>query len=313
MGRRRRSYAPGTIFHLVSRLHRGQDWLTPPVRSQAVGLIQRYIRRTDAQLIAYAVMPNHLHLLVRQGRAELAAVMQPLLRSVAHRVQRHHGIEGTIVERRYRDRACQTAGHVREAVVYIHLNAWRAGLCSDDLTYTWSSYPAYLPDARPADFGIDRLLQEQVMDLFAQEPRASRADRCRDHRRWVEWRMLRDRECEDSAGPVSVDALRRRPSAHAGNEAWIRNFVQRVPGGLHDEITMTDLRDYILVQLSGLGADASPDRLSGSWLSRPLGRLRAQLIRSAAARGYRTVAIADFFDVSPAAVSRIRHARGGDH
>lgn len=312
MGRRRRSYAPDTIFHLVSRLHRREHWLTPPVRSQVVGLIQRYVARTDAQLIAYVVMPNHLHLLVRQGQAELAAVMQPLLRSVAHRVQRHHGIEGTVVERRYRDRACITASHVREAVVYIHLNAWRAGLCRDDLAYPWSSHPAYLADAQPADFGIDLLLQRRVMELFAQKDHVSRSDRCRDYLSWVEWRMQRDGEC-DSSGTLSVDPLLHRPGTQTGDAAWVKNFVQQVPIEVQDERALPDLRDYLLGQLAGRAPDVPLDRLRGSWLSRPLGRLRAQLIRYAADRGYGTVALADFFDVSPAAVSRIRHAPGGEH
>lgn len=311
MGRRRRSYAPGTVFHLVSRVHRSQHWLTPPVRSQTVGLIQRCVARTDAQLMAYAVMPSHLHLLVRQGRAELATVMQPLLRSVAHRVQRHHGIEGTIVERRYRDRACLTPSHLREAIVYIHLNAWRAGLCRDDLAYTWSSHAAYLPDARPAAFGVEPLLQRQVLELFAMERRTNRPDLCRDYLRWVEWRMLRDRECDNDRGPVSLDVLVRRPSPYPGDAAWARHFAQNAPGLLRSP-DLPDLRDFILAQLAVAAPEVTLDRLRRSWLSRSLSRLRAQLIRAAADRGYRTVPLADFFEISPAAVSQIRHAESPD-
>ena len=135
MGRRKRPYHPGTIFHLTSRTHRHEEWFDPGLRTTIVELIHRMVARTDAQLLAYAVMPNHLHIVLRQGRMELAQVMQPLMRRVALQVQRQHGFEGSVVERRFRDTACTTPDHVRMAIVYTHLNPWRAGLCGDDLSY----------------------------------------------------------------------------------------------------------------------------------------------------------------------------------
>lgn len=311
MGRRKRPYAPGAFFHLVSRVHRGRTPFPPPVRSQIVGLIHSSIARTDAQLAAYAVMPNHLHLIVRQGESELAALMQPLLRSVANRVQSHHGIEGTIVERRYRDRVCGNADHVRHAIVYTHLNPWRAGLCGDDLDYRWSSQAAYLPGSDPLEYGIDPDLQQRVLNLFAAEQRPSdRPKLCRDYMRWVDWQMRRDEALADSEDSGTCDDLRQRPATIAGDEVWLRFLADPAPSRPHGDRSMPDLRDYIRAELERIAPYATLPQLRGSWLPRRLGRVRATLIRSAAARGYRTGQLARFFACSPQSVSRIRHGTG---
>ncbi|MFW6330926.1 MAG: transposase [Gemmatimonadota bacterium] len=82
------------VFHLVSRTHRHEPWFEPALRPGIARLIQDTTGRTDAELMAYAVMPNHIHVLLRQGYDELKDVMQPLLRRVAYRVQQYHGFEG---------------------------------------------------------------------------------------------------------------------------------------------------------------------------------------------------------------------------
>lgn len=309
MGRRRRPYAPGAFFHLVSRLHHRRPLFTPPIRSQIVRLIHASVAYTDARLVAYAVMPNHLHVIVRQGTSELAAVMQPLLRRVAHRVQKQHGIEGTVVERRYRDRLCANAEHLRHALVYTHLNPWRAGLCGEDLKYPWSSQAAYLPDADPAEYGIDPGLQERVLHLFAAEPRANRPDLCRDYKGWVEWQMRRDAALRQSAESLTDESLANRPPTWAGDDVWLRYLADYDRGPPHGDRSLPDLRDYIHIELARIAPLITPRQLQGSWLPRPLGRVRARLIRSAAERGYRTGLIARFFGISAQSVSRIKHSR----
>src|SRR5690606_28499612 len=97
-----------------------------------------------AELFAYVIMPNHLHLVLRQGEEPLWRFMQPYLRRIAIQVQRTHEREGRVFERRYRDRYCADADHLRTAILYTHLNPIRAGLCSDPREYPWSSHLAWV-------------------------------------------------------------------------------------------------------------------------------------------------------------------------
>lgn len=308
MGRQKRPYSPGTIFHLVSRTHRREPLLVPGIRAAIASLIQQSVGRTDAQLLAYVVMPNHLHVVLRQDRSELSAVMQPLMRRVAHIVQRQNGFEGTVVERRYRDRACRTADHVREVLLYVHLNAWKAGLCGDDLGYRWMTHRAYAPGADPRALGIDPQAQMRVLELFAAGPQRSRDQLCEDYARWISWRMKRARSSalEESA-PLHPACV--APSSMAGDHAWHRSFAPPFRYSLEPRHRLLpDLRDYIAAELPRLAPGCTTEQLRGRRVPRQVSRYRARMMRAAADRGYRTGDLARFFQVSPTTVSLAKYA-----
>lgn len=267
------------------------------------------VGRTDAELIAYAVMPNHLHLIVRQGETRLQSVMQPLLCRVAHRVQKHHGFEGGVVERRYRDRACRSAKHVRAAIIYTHLNPWRAGLCADPVDYPWTTQQAYQPGADPTLFGVDPNLQLRVLELFATEPGQPRDPLCRSYAQWLERRMRLDDLRRASADDAALGPPPARPAAHIGDLAW-GHFTRAMRRDLPGDRTRPDLRDFTYGHLGRIAPDLKPEQLRGSWVSRPIGRIRMRLVRAAIARGFGTCEIARFFDISPQTVSRMKYAPG---
>lgn len=131
MSRKQRSYLPGAVFHLTARTQGHEPWFTTIIRSQVVGYLEASFSVCDAALLAFAIMPNHLHLVVQQGEWSLGRVMQPLLRRVARLVQQTHGVEGHVFERRFRDTPCLSPDHIRNAIVYTHLNPLRAGLVED--------------------------------------------------------------------------------------------------------------------------------------------------------------------------------------
>lgn len=308
MGRRKRPYLPGMVFHLVSRTHCREPWFDGRLRTTIVELIHQAVARTDARLLAYAVMPNHLHLVVRQGRMTLAEVMQPLMRRVALRVQRHHGIDGSVVGRRFRDWPCASADHIRSAVVYTHLNPWRAGLCGAWLEYAWTSHGAYCPGAHPADYGIDPMAQEQVLSLFADRPYLTRDELAERYLAYVDWRMRADRYREELEAGRPVGSMPVRPSTAAGDSAW--NHLFGADGDRDAQFEpLPDLRDFVGRLLRERAPDTSIGELRGRWGPRSASRLRASLVRAAADRGFRTGEIARFFGISPAMVSTLKHRR----
>ncbi|MFP4624353.1 MAG: transposase [Gemmatimonadota bacterium] len=309
MGRRRRPYAPGVVFHLVSRTHRHEPWFEPALRPGIARLIQDTTGRTDAELMAYAVMPNHIHVLLRQGYDELKDVMQPLLRRVAYRVQQYHGFEGSVVERQYRDRPCRNVDHVREALVYVHLNPFRAALCGADLAYAWTSHGAYVPHADPTRFGIRPAVQLDALHLFARDGDASRPELCADYLGWIEWGMRRDRARRILDGGVPVPDALRPPDAAVRHPAWGERYTAAVRAGLgQGDDGLPDLRDFLTVQVGRFAPDCSLEDLRGSWLPRRLSGVRRKVIRSALERGFRNGKLALFFNVSASTVSAARYS-----
>lgn len=308
MGRRKRPHAPGMVFHLTSRLNGREPLFVTGLRQDVVALIRRMMCRTDAGLLAYSVMPNHLHVLLRQGHSTLGSVMQPLMRRIALRVQAAHGLEGRVFERRYRDRLCASPDHVREALMYVHLNPYRAGLCGRELDYPATTHGAYLPGSDPESHGVDPDSQLVVLQLFGQAESRSRDELCGDYLRWLEWRIRQesdDHVAEDPAGEAGAV-----PDRGPGNRAWRRHFGHEIRAGEQrpNEPQLPDLRDFVVNWIGSPRLGYKVDQLRGSWLPRDAARARAEVIRAAARRGYRTGKIADFFCVSPSSVSMARHA-----
>lgn len=145
MGRYPRPHLPGAPFHITARLQNRAHLFTPDLRGRVVDLLARQLSRSDVRLLAYVVMTNHLHLVLIQGQQPLGRFMQPLLRSAALATQRAHGLEGHVFERRFHDRYCRDADHLRSAIAYTHANPVRAGICAEPADYAWSSHHQYLP------------------------------------------------------------------------------------------------------------------------------------------------------------------------
>jgi len=97
----------------------------------------------SVRIHAYALMTNHVHLLVTPL---VPHAVSRMLQSVGARYVRHvndrRERSGTLWEGRYR--ACLVADdrHVLAACRYIDLNPVRAGMVADPIDYPWSSYGA---------------------------------------------------------------------------------------------------------------------------------------------------------------------------
>ena len=90
----------------------------------------------DYRLYAFAVMPNHVHALLRP-RADLSlSVVMKAWKSVSSR--RIQG-GGRLWAPDYFDRMVRDADHFDQARAYIHLNPVRAGLAQQAEDWPWSS------------------------------------------------------------------------------------------------------------------------------------------------------------------------------
>jgi REP element-mobilizing transposase RayT len=86
---------------------------------------------TGTPCLAWALMPNHVHLLVTTGKTPLAAVMQRLLTGYAGDFNRRYRRHGQLFQNRYKSILCEKEPYLLELVRYIHLNPLRGKLVQD--------------------------------------------------------------------------------------------------------------------------------------------------------------------------------------
>jgi REP element-mobilizing transposase RayT len=321
MGRHRRPNLPGGIFHLTARTLQRERLFTPPLRSAALELLAGVVPGSGARLLAVAIMPNHLHLVAQQGDRPIAGLMQPLLRRLAHLLQRSHGREGPVFWRPFACRACLGPGHVRNAIVYTHLNPVRANLCTRPSRYAWTSHPLY---SEPTGGGamvpvttaarLARVLDpEHALPLFATR-HDRRPDQLRDdYRRFVSWRLTADRVAEavDRRTALIHEAPPERPplawgDLHWGNLSPLFHSAtmggDRLAGAPRYRPDLSDLaRGVLATEAPGITLELVRGRSGGA----TYGRVRARLIRAMHAAGHRNVDIARFLRLSESAVSKV--------
>ena len=99
-------------------------------------------------LLAYCLMGNHLHLLVKVADDALEQVMKGLgVRYVSY-FNRRYQRTGPLFQGRFKSQPVTTTGYFLRVLRYIHNNPVKAGLAPTMADYQWSSYRDYFGPAR---------------------------------------------------------------------------------------------------------------------------------------------------------------------
>ena len=97
-------------------------------------------RGSNYELIAWCIMPNHAHVLIRQGEdASLGEIVRFWKGRSSRLINLAVERRGAVWARDYFDRAIRDQEHFRQAVAYIHRNPVKAGLVEDSSDWLFSS------------------------------------------------------------------------------------------------------------------------------------------------------------------------------
>jgi putative transposase len=288
----------GGVFHITARTQGRRPWFTSRLRTNVVDIITQGTLMTDAKLLAYAIMPNHFHMVVVQGSMTLGTVMQPIMRRIALLVQRSHDVSGHVFERSYASQLCSDPDYVRAAIVYTHLNPWRASLCKNPCDYKWTSHAVYLGKSASYLFST-RIAREFGLQLFASDDASDPSTLRGNYLAAVTHRIQLDRMRSGEEIDVSI-----RGYDYVRGDRFFLKDVPRTPRR-PDPPWRPDLRDAALAALRVWKRDVDLADLRGSWLPHQLVQVRRNVIAWLLGRGYRGCDIAHFFGVSPATVSKV--------
>ncbi|MDF1592464.1 MAG: transposase [Desulfobacterales bacterium] len=129
MPRKARIDASGALHHIIVRgIERSKIFYDDKDRDNFLQRLGHVLSETGTPCFAWALIPNHLHLLLRTGQTPIATVMRRLLTGYAISFNRRHGRHGHLFQNRYKSILCQENLYLLELVRYIHLNPLRVGL-----------------------------------------------------------------------------------------------------------------------------------------------------------------------------------------
>lgn len=132
MPRKARIDAPGALHHVIGRGINRQEIFSD--KEDYLNFLKRFgdlLIETKTSCYAWALIPNHFHLLLRTGNSSISNLMKRLLTGYAINYNRRHGRSGHLFQNRYKSILCQEDTYLLELVRYIHLNPLRAKLVSN--------------------------------------------------------------------------------------------------------------------------------------------------------------------------------------
>jgi len=132
----------GGYFHLYNRgAGRGLLFFNAGNYEHCLRLVKHYSSQYTVAVIAYCLMPNHYHLLVRQdGDTSLSKFINVLFNAYAQAVNAEQSRSGALFEGRFRHVQIEREEYLAHLCRYIHLNPVKAKLAQQPDDWPYSNY-----------------------------------------------------------------------------------------------------------------------------------------------------------------------------
>ncbi len=173
MPRKGRLHIPGGCYHVIGRgLERRYIFKHAEDKEEFLARLGENLSRSGAQCLAWAMMSNHYHLLIRVDTKPLSKLMAPVLSGYAGYYNRRYRRAGYVFQNRFQSILCDIESYLLALIRYIHLNPVRAGMLEDLGAldrYRWTGHAGILGRHSRPWHEID-----EVLSLFGATRRKGR-------------------------------------------------------------------------------------------------------------------------------------------
>ncbi len=163
------------IHHIILRgVERRRIFADDRDREELLSRLDRTFPAAGMPCFAWALIPNHVHLVVQTRQIPLDRVMASLNTSYAMHFNRRHGRVGHLFQSRYRSRPLDDDADLLGTILYVHRNPWKHGVVSDLAAlerFPWVGHGALLGHQPARSFHTTR----DALALMGSDPARVRA------------------------------------------------------------------------------------------------------------------------------------------
>lgn len=172
MPRQARRRSASGIYHVMLR-RVGKQYLfeDDDDRRAFLDFMWRVTQEHGLSVIAWCLMDNHVHLVLRDVANELSPAMKRIALLYAQRFNKRTGHVGHVFQNRFESRPVETDAYLLDVVRYVHNNPVAAGARAA-CEYRWSSYADYAtgrPTLVERDVVLDMIDGPEHFDEFLAE------------------------------------------------------------------------------------------------------------------------------------------------
>jgi REP element-mobilizing transposase RayT len=159
MPRKPRIFVAGGTYHVYCRVARGErPFVDETVAAAFVSMVAAVTREHGLTVLAWCLMPNHYHLVLRAGELPLWRSMRLVQGRFAKAFNRTRRVQGPVWQGRYKARLVDDPTYLMQAIAYVHLNPVAGGLVKDPGSYRWSGHRQILGRVRSGLVDVDEAL-----------------------------------------------------------------------------------------------------------------------------------------------------------
>ncbi len=167
-----------SIYHVILRGVNKQDIFEENEDfNRLLQTLRKYQPVCGYKILAYCIMSNHVHLLIKTDQMDLAQIIQRISPSFVFWYNAKYQRVGSLFQSRFKSRPVNTPEQLLTVIRYIHRNPVKAAICRDPGQYRYSSFRDY--------FGNDLIDSSVVLSLVSKKDfyifhRAESDDVCMD-------------------------------------------------------------------------------------------------------------------------------------
>ena len=145
MPRQARKRAESGIYHVMLRgINRQQIFLDREDNKRFLLTLKAYKPVCGCKVLAYCLMGNHVHLLLREGAEPLEQIFKRIGGSFVYWYNAKYQRVGHLFQDRFKSEPVEDDAYLLTVIRYIHQNPVKAGLCQRPEEYPYSSWREYL-------------------------------------------------------------------------------------------------------------------------------------------------------------------------
>ena len=156
------------IYHVMLRGNNKQTiFHTAEDYDHFLSLLNEKRKKNSLILYAWCLMPNHVHLLIKEKDETLADIFRSMLSSFIKWYNAKYQRVGHIFQGRYESQPVEDQTYFLRVFRYIHRNPLEANLCGNLEAYRFSSYAYYFRSGRYQDHDmILNLMQKDDLERY---------------------------------------------------------------------------------------------------------------------------------------------------
>lgn len=183
------------IFHVILRGNNKQRIFEDKEDfDKFLFLLGKYRKQCGFTLYAWCLMPNHIHILLKEGSEPLSLIFKRINSSFVRWYNEKYERVGHLFQGSYKAENVEDEAYFLKDIRYIHMNPVKGNLCKNAGSYTYSSYRSFFLSGRYADsdmiFGMIR------KDEFEKYHNEKNEDICMDIEDW-NVKKLKDGDAEE--------------------------------------------------------------------------------------------------------------------